>query len=312
MMTVTILVPVYGVEKYIAQCAESLFAQTYPNIEYVFCDDCTPDRSIEVLQSVMEKYPERKAAVRIIRQDHNSGLGGARKRLLQEVHTDTFCLVDADDTLPIDAIDILVKRMETTRKDIVEGAFRELRNDILSKPILRYKGNENTYRNRILCCNLENHCVWGKLYKSSLIELLPDMFVEGIDCSEDYCATSRILALASRTYTEGVTYHYRVDSNGTFKDTVSRKNFLSTVKACSKVLQFYRSYGRLGLAVEVGVLNVYRVRRRSDVSLYETDRLLHYVPENLSARMVCSLLRTDKYYKLGDFLYRALRTIAAR
>ena len=49
-MTVTILIPIYGVEQYIADCAESLFAQTYPDIEYVFCDDSTPDCSVRVLE----------------------------------------------------------------------------------------------------------------------------------------------------------------------------------------------------------------------------------------------------------------------
>lgn len=62
-MTVTILVPVYGVEKYIAECAESLFSQTYQDIEYVFCDDCTLDKSIEILKSVLDKFPQRKSKV---------------------------------------------------------------------------------------------------------------------------------------------------------------------------------------------------------------------------------------------------------
>ena len=63
-MNVTILVPVYGVERYIKECAESLFGQTYKDIEYVFCDDCTPDKSIEVLKEVVARYPERKEHVR--------------------------------------------------------------------------------------------------------------------------------------------------------------------------------------------------------------------------------------------------------
>lgn len=71
-MTVTIIVPVYGVERYIRECAESLFAQTYEDIEYVFCDDCTPDRSIDVLHEVMAAYPQRK--VRIIRNKQNKGI----------------------------------------------------------------------------------------------------------------------------------------------------------------------------------------------------------------------------------------------
>ncbi|MBR5638873.1 MAG: glycosyltransferase, partial [Muribaculaceae bacterium] len=46
-MKVSVLVPVYGVERYIEQCAESLMQQTYKDVEYIFVNDCTPDASIE-------------------------------------------------------------------------------------------------------------------------------------------------------------------------------------------------------------------------------------------------------------------------
>ena len=54
MYLVSILVPVYGVEKYIERCARSLFEQTYDNLEYIFVDDCSPDSSIAILKRVME------------------------------------------------------------------------------------------------------------------------------------------------------------------------------------------------------------------------------------------------------------------
>lgn len=63
---VSICVPIYGVEKYIERCAISLFEQTYKNIEYIFVNDCTQDNSIDVLKSIIEKYPVRKNCVRII------------------------------------------------------------------------------------------------------------------------------------------------------------------------------------------------------------------------------------------------------
>ena len=118
-MTVTIIVPVYGVEKYIRECAVSLFSQTYDKIEYVFCDDCTPERSIEILHEVMAEYPERK--VRIIKNDQNNGIGGTRAQLIQEVKSDCFLFVDSDDILPENAVETLVKRMKETGTDIVEG-----------------------------------------------------------------------------------------------------------------------------------------------------------------------------------------------
>ena len=55
-MTVSILIPVYNVEKYIERCARSLFEQTYSDIEYVFVNDCTPDKSIEVLKEIVNEY----------------------------------------------------------------------------------------------------------------------------------------------------------------------------------------------------------------------------------------------------------------
>ena len=53
MYKISVLVPIYGVEQYIERCARSLFEQTYPNLEYVFVNDCTPDRSMEILRQVL-------------------------------------------------------------------------------------------------------------------------------------------------------------------------------------------------------------------------------------------------------------------
>ena len=58
MPKVSVIIPVYGVEKYIERCARSLFEQTLDDIEYLFIDDCTPDKSIDVLKRVM-RFIER-------------------------------------------------------------------------------------------------------------------------------------------------------------------------------------------------------------------------------------------------------------
>ena len=67
--TVSVIVPVYGVEKYIGRCVRSLFEQTLEDIEYIFVDDCTPVGSISVLNSVLASYPARQEQVKIIRHE---------------------------------------------------------------------------------------------------------------------------------------------------------------------------------------------------------------------------------------------------
>ena len=126
MYLVSILVPVYKVEKYIEQCARSLFEQTYDNLEYIFLDDCSPDNSIEILKRVMEDYPERKAQVRIIRHERNRGLAAARNTALDAANGPFVTHVDSDDYLGRDAIRLLVKKQEETGADIVSGNYYEV------------------------------------------------------------------------------------------------------------------------------------------------------------------------------------------
>ena len=107
---VSILVPVYGVEKYIERCARSLFEQTYDNIEYIFVDDCTKDRSIVILQKVLEGYPNRKNQVKILHHEKNRGLSAARNTALDASTGDYLMHVDSDDYLRKDAV-LLLQRI---------------------------------------------------------------------------------------------------------------------------------------------------------------------------------------------------------
>ena len=70
---VSILVPIFNVSSFIERCAVSLFEQTFEDIEYIFVNDCTPDNSIEVLNNVIQRYPNRQAQIRIINHENNKG-----------------------------------------------------------------------------------------------------------------------------------------------------------------------------------------------------------------------------------------------
>ena len=101
MPKVSVIVPVYGVEKYIERCARSLFEQTLDDIEYLFIDDCTPDRSVEILKQVLEEYPQRISQVTIHRMEQNSGQAAVRKWGMQNVTGEYVIHCDSDDWVDI-------------------------------------------------------------------------------------------------------------------------------------------------------------------------------------------------------------------
>ena len=75
---VSVIVPIYGVEPYIEKCARSLFEQSLENMEFIFVNDCTPDKSVEILRQVIEDYPRRYLQIQIIEHEENRGLAMAR------------------------------------------------------------------------------------------------------------------------------------------------------------------------------------------------------------------------------------------
>ncbi len=313
MANVTILIPVYGVEQYMEACAVSLFQQTYPDITFVFCNDCTPDRSMDILQETIERFPQRQEHVKIISNDGNKGLGATRAHLVTEVHGDYFMIVDSDDVLPLNAVELLVKRMQETDVDIVDGAYAEYNNSQLGTPILSSHASDSTYLNKVLCQNLISLRVWGKLYKSSVLHRIPNLFFEGIDFAEDVCASTRLAAVTSRAWIDEVVYWYRTDNISSYTKNISKKNLLSYFRAMREIIRFYHARGRLSLSLEVGVLNVYRECRRSGLLIQEANDILHYKPEHQVAKLLYSLFRqTSVPLCLSDYLYRFVRSVVSR
>lgn len=119
MPKVSIIVPVYGVEKYIERCARSLFEQTLDDIEYLFIDDCTPDKSIEILKNVLEEYPQRKNQVIIHRMEKNSGQAAVRKWGMLNATGNYVIHCDSDDWVDVTMYEKMYNKAIETGSDVV-------------------------------------------------------------------------------------------------------------------------------------------------------------------------------------------------
>ncbi len=116
---VSIIVPIYNVEKYIEKCVVSLFEQDFKEIEYIFVNDCTPDNSIEILEKIIEKYPNRKTYIKIIHHQENKWLSSARKSGLEEATGEYIIHIDSDDWCEWDMISSFYSTAKETKADIV-------------------------------------------------------------------------------------------------------------------------------------------------------------------------------------------------
>ena len=111
---ISIIIPVYNIERYIGKCLESLIKQTYNNIEIIVINDGSTDQSLNVI----EKYCENDLRIELINQE-NQGVNEARKNGYLHSSGDYLLFVDGDDWLEIDAIDKLVDIAIKHNPDII-------------------------------------------------------------------------------------------------------------------------------------------------------------------------------------------------
>lgn len=167
MPKVSIIIPVYGVEKYIERCARSLFEQTLDDIEYLFIDDCIPDKSVEILKRVLEEYPHRKSQVVIHRMEQNSGQAKVREWGMRNARGEYLIHCDSDDWVDVDMYEKMYKKSVSADYDIVvcdyyesDGISHVRKNEYISDKV------EETMSSILL---KKTHSVlWNKLVKKSI------------------------------------------------------------------------------------------------------------------------------------------------
>lgn len=295
MRKVSVIVPVYGVESFIEQCARSLFEQTYEDIEYVFVNDCTSDRSIEILHEVLNMYPQRAACVKILCHDKNRGLGATRITGLENATGDLVMFVDSDDYVDRQCVEKLVERQKTTGADIVDGAYSTFTDEMVLSTTHPWDGIAENYLRTILIHNTVTHQIWARIIRRSLFEEAGVSFIEGIDHGEDYSVMARLLLTAKRETIDDVLYYYRYNDYGTFADGISKRHITSFLRANGVVCSYIMEHDKgkvYDTALQIGLLHTYHCALKVGVSVAEVGRYCP-VPSRLFARVGMLLARAS-------------------
>lgn len=237
---VSVLIPVYGVEKYIERCARSLFEQTMrEGIEFIFTDDCTPDGSIAILHSVLEDYPHRKHQVRIVRHEENKGLAVARITGVNAAQGEYVVHCDSDDWVEPDMYELMYAKAKETDADIVGCDFYE--ED--GKKTIPIKQNFNLDSKQsvleiLLGRRILDSYLWCRLIKKSFY--LKHKFAAPADVSllEDMAVSIPMHSMTQEVSKVDLPlYHYSKVSGG-MTQTTTKNKVISALLA----LEFIRPY----------------------------------------------------------------------
>ena len=172
---VSIVVPIYKVEKYIHRCIDSILNQTYPNIEVILVNDGSPDNC----GKIADQYKVIDKRVKVIHKV-NGGLSDARNHGVREVTGEFTMFVDSDDWLENNMIEIMVNCSMTYKADVVQSAFYYAYKDKLLFDRRYYvkNGTPLIFNNKELMYELVinqrvKNFAWGKLFKTKMIKNVP-------------------------------------------------------------------------------------------------------------------------------------------
>lgn len=226
-MKVSVLVPVFKVEKWIERCVRSLFTQTYHDLEYIFVNDCTPDRSVDIILSVAEEYPRTKESVTIINNKQNFGLAYCRDAAIARACGEFVCIVDSDDWLEPDAIEQLVEEQQKANSDVVWG------NAMMHTPsgdmILREPHYADKHEWLLCYCRLTTGYImvnWRRIIRRSLFSEHNIKAIKGTHYGEDKLLMTQV-AYFSKSFStiDRVVYHYNQLRTTSITAVKHRKEF---------------------------------------------------------------------------------------
>lgn len=220
---VSIIIPVYNVEKYVGECIESVMAQDAQiPIECIVVDDCGPDNSMDVVNKVVDEY-HGPIEFRIITREKNGGLSAARNSGINAARGEYLYFIDSDDTITPDAIRLLWQQVEEHPGiDMVVGAAK-----CFPTPDMDAYLNLKRFDHPKFSCNEKLNSrfflkipeiVWNKLFRLRFLLDNNLNFKERIILEDFHLHLRLSYHIQSIAFVDIVTYNYRMRKGSIIKE----------------------------------------------------------------------------------------------
>lgn len=209
-MRVSIIIPVYNVEKLLPRCLDSIFAQSNQDFELICINDCSPDGSMQILKEYQQRYSDKMV---ILDNEINMGQGRSRKRAMDIAKGEFIMFIDSDDYVADDYIETYLKAMEEHACDVIVGGFtKDIDGSYTQNSASRGEWSVLTYP--IPC---------AKMYRKSFL-LENNIHFSDIRCGEDiYFALSQFYYHIQFYVMDYYGYYYYQNVNSTTESLTYEK-----------------------------------------------------------------------------------------
>ncbi len=233
---ISVVVPVYKVERYLDWCLQSITCQTYGNLEILLVDDGSPDHSGEIC----DRWAEKDSRIRVIHQE-NQGAGAARNAALDAAKGELIGFVDSDDYISPVFYSYLYSLLDD-RTDISECGFVEVEGenagfDRGERPAARYtprEAMEAHIRDRLF-----RQLIWNKLYRRKVVEDVRFPVGTGID--DEYFTYQALGRAGGLAHSDEILYAYRQQENSIMHRPYSLKR-LNGIRAKQQRLSYLEAH----------------------------------------------------------------------
>lgn len=243
---VTVVIPIYNVERFLKEAIESAINQTYKNLEIILVDDGSTDNS----GGICDEYLKMDDRIKVIHKQ-NGGLSTARNAAL-EIYTGKYIMfLDSDDFLEPDAVEKMYNKIEEKNADYVIGNYINAteEGEKWEKPVFdleRYKEFKlsiTDYKNSFY---IMNSSVCNKIFRKEFLDCLGVKFVEGLPAEDAIFTTYCFMHSKDVYYTQAIVFNYRQRKGGSISSHCSTRYFEGINKAYRMIYENFRDSNNLG------------------------------------------------------------------
>jgi glycosyltransferase involved in cell wall biosynthesis len=194
---VSVVVPVFKVEEYVRKCLESLCKQTLKEIEIICVNDCSPDRSIDILR----EFEAKDSRVKVIDFPQNQGVAMARNAGLDASVGEFIGFVDPDDTVDPNFFETLYNKAQEAGADVAKGARKHVQLDGVEVHVTT---NELVRQSKAFF----SASFWSAIYRGSMIRENHIRFPAGIHIGEDLVFQARCILESKKFVTSDFVFYW--------------------------------------------------------------------------------------------------------